>query len=355
MNRACSPACPSSCPRTTSPASSARRSTARWPRTGRPRRSRSSSSTTARRTRRRRCSPPTGIASAPSASPTAGSCAPSTAGWPRPRGDYVALLDADDEWPTDRLRRHVAFLEAHPHVGLVHGDMTIVDADGAVIAPSFFEAHNTQLASGRVLGRLLAGNFVSGGACTFRAALLPAIHPIPDDAAYPDWWIAATVAAVAEIDVVPGCANLYRYHGANMGLGSGAEDMHRILGKEIPWRRWMLRHLVARPDRVRRRPARGLQQLGVRARHRRPRRRPGAQRRRHPDRVRARAQRAGRRRGRRRPARRRPRPRGPPAPERHRRGPVERRRAPATSRSPSSRPRACPRRAPPRPWPPARA
>ena len=118
-------------------------------------------------------------------------------------GDYVALLDADDEWPTDRLSRHVAFLEAHPQVGLVHGDMTIIDADGAVIAPSFFEAHDTQLTSGRVLGRLLAGNFVSGGACTFRASLLPAIHPIPDDAAYPDWWIAATVAAVAEIDHRP--------------------------------------------------------------------------------------------------------------------------------------------------------
>jgi Glycosyl transferase family 2 len=162
-------------------------------------------------------------------------------------GDYVALLDADDEWPTDRLSRHVAHLEAHPEVGLVHGDMTIIDADGAVLSPSFFEAHGTQLSRGRVLGRLLGGNFVSGGASTFRASLLPAIHPIADDAAYPDWWIAATIAAVAEIDHVPGCANLYRYHGANMGLGSGAQDMHCILGKEIPWRRWMLRHLVHDP------------------------------------------------------------------------------------------------------------
>jgi hypothetical protein len=159
-------------------------------------------------------------------------------------GDYVGLLDADDEWPSDRLSRHVAHLEAHPEVGLVHGDMTIIDADGAVLSPSFFETQGTQLSRGRVLGRLLGGNFVSGGASTFRASLLPAIHPIADDAAYPDWWIAATVAAVAEIDHVPGCANLYRYHGANMGLGSGAEDLHRILGKEIPWRRWMLRHLV---------------------------------------------------------------------------------------------------------------
>jgi hypothetical protein len=162
-------------------------------------------------------------------------------------GDYVALLDADDEWPVDRLTRHVAFLEAHPQVGLAHGDMTIIDDDGAVLSPSFFEANSTQLTRGRVLGRLLAGNFVSGGAATFRASLLPAVHPIADDAAYPDWWIAATIAAVAEIDVVPGCANLYRYHGANMGLGSGAEDLHRILRSEIPWRRWMLRHLVHDP------------------------------------------------------------------------------------------------------------
>jgi hypothetical protein len=162
-------------------------------------------------------------------------------------GDYIALLDADDEWPGDRISRHVAFLEAHPEVGLVHGDMTIIDDDGSVLAPSFFAAQGTQLTSGRVLGRLLGGNFISGGAATFRASLLPAIHPIPDDAAYPDWWIAATIAAVAEIDHVPGCANLYRYHGANMGLGSGAGDLHRILRSEIPWRRWMLRHLVHDP------------------------------------------------------------------------------------------------------------
>jgi hypothetical protein len=32
-----------------------------------------------------------------------------------------------------------------------------------------------------------------------------------------------------------------------MGLGSGAGDLHRILRSEIPWRRWMLRHLVADP------------------------------------------------------------------------------------------------------------
>jgi glycosyltransferase involved in cell wall biosynthesis len=159
-------------------------------------------------------------------------------------GDYVALLDADDEWPADRLRRQVEFLEAHPRVGLVHGDMTLIDAEGAVTAPSFFAQQKIEPTRGHVLGRLLSGNFISGGAATFRASLLPAVLPIPDDAAYPDWWIAATIAAVAEIDHLPGCFNRYRFHGANMGLGSGPAEIDAILRREIPWRRWMLRHLL---------------------------------------------------------------------------------------------------------------
>src|SRR5437588_789652 len=76
---------------------------------------------------------------------------------------------------------------------------------------------------GRVLGRLLAGNFVSGGASTFRSSLLPAILPIAPEAAYPDWWIAACIAAVAEITHDNLSSNRYRYHGANMGLGSGPQ------------------------------------------------------------------------------------------------------------------------------------
>lgn len=159
-------------------------------------------------------------------------------------GDYIALLDADDEWPADRIRRQVEFLEAHPAVGLVHGDMEVIDEHGATLHPSFFAMQNHQIHDGRVLGRLLAGNFVSGGASTFRASLLPAVHPIAPDAAYPDWWLAANIAAVAEIASLPGTFNRYRQHGANMGLGASAEKIDHILRDEIPWRRWMLRHLV---------------------------------------------------------------------------------------------------------------
>ncbi|HTU95434.1 MAG TPA: glycosyltransferase [Solirubrobacteraceae bacterium] len=160
------------------------------------------------------------------------------------RGEYIALLDADDEWPRDRLRRHAEILDANPAVGLVHGDMEVIDADGATIHPSFFAWKRDDPTDGRILARLAGDNFVSGGASTFRSSLLPAIWPIAADAAYPDWWIATNIAAVAEIVHERGIANRYRFHGANMGLGADRPKLLAIERRELPFRRWMMHHLV---------------------------------------------------------------------------------------------------------------
>ncbi len=163
------------------------------------------------------------------------------------RGDYVALLDADDEWPADRVHRHVTMLEERPELGLVHGDMEIIDDRGATVHPSFFAAWDVDATDGWVLGRLMARNFVSGGAATFRASLLPMLLPLAPQAPYPDWWIAANVAAVAPIALVPGCANRYRRHEANMGLDTGDEGVLRAHEREVPWRQWMLANLAGAP------------------------------------------------------------------------------------------------------------
>ncbi len=161
------------------------------------------------------------------------------------RGEYVALLDADDEWPRDRLRHHAEILDANPQVGLVHGDMEVIDADGNTIHPSFFTWKQDKPSNGRVLARLVKDNFVSGGASTFRASLMPAIWPIPSDAAYPDWWIASNIAAVAEILYDPANANRYRYHGGNMGLGADRTAVLAIERRELPYRRWAMRNLTS--------------------------------------------------------------------------------------------------------------
>jgi glycosyltransferase involved in cell wall biosynthesis len=174
----------------------------------------------------------------------AGTVAAVSRGIEMSRGEFIAQLDADDRWPVDRLARHIAVLDAEPNVGLVHGDMAITDQHGNITAPSYFASQQIKPQDGRILGNLLAGNFVSGGASTYRASLLPALFPFSDDAAWEDWWIATCVATVAEIRVVDGIANLYRFHGANNSLGTTLADQPRIQRREIGYRRWMYRNLL---------------------------------------------------------------------------------------------------------------
>ncbi|WP_372981955.1 glycosyltransferase family 2 protein [Marinobacter sediminum] len=45
-------------------------------------------------------------------------------------GDYLAFLDSDDFWRSDKLERHVAHLDKHPAVGLSFSRSAFVDACG---------------------------------------------------------------------------------------------------------------------------------------------------------------------------------------------------------------------------------
>jgi Glycosyl transferase family 2 len=175
--------------------------------------------------------------------PNRGFNAAMSAGIGAASGDYIAILDGDDEWPRDKLQLQVRFLESRPGVGLVHGDMEVVDAEGRTLHPSFFEHANVRPERGWVLGSLLRGNFVSGGASVVRATLRERFWPIPAEAAYPDWYIAARVAEVAEIDHVDVSVNRYRRHDSNMGLGQSGDKLARTMRHDARYIRWMLGHI----------------------------------------------------------------------------------------------------------------
>jgi GT2 family glycosyltransferase len=159
-------------------------------------------------------------------------------------GDLLMLLSGDDEWPPDRVRRHVDFLAARPEVGLVYGDLEVIDEDGRVVEPSFWRAQGISPLRGRPLAQLLRGNFVSGGALTVRASLRERFAPIPSEIAWEDWWIAARVAEVADLDYVEEPVYRYRLHGRNMNLGVPAERRGPLLAAELPTRRHLLRRAL---------------------------------------------------------------------------------------------------------------
>lgn len=158
-------------------------------------------------------------------------------------GDYIAFFDGDDVMPVDRISRQVAYLEANPAVGLVHGDMEVIDAEDRLVHPSFFAHGGIEQGDGDIYARLVRGNFVSGGASMVRASLIPRFHPIPEPVPWQDWWIVVRVAEVAQIGRAAGSVNRYRLHDANFGLQATGERRARSKRCEIECRRHILAHL----------------------------------------------------------------------------------------------------------------
>jgi glycosyltransferase involved in cell wall biosynthesis len=178
------------------------------------------------------------------AQPNGGVSAATNAGIAAATGEFIATLDGDDVAPRDRIRRQVAMFDGRPELGLVHGDMRMVAHDGSLLHPSYYKSKNECPPRGWVLGKLMHGNFVNGGASTWRAWLRDRVHPIPEHLPYQDWYVAVRIAEVAEIDWVDAPMNDYRQHDANHSLGLDQDAFVAMIGiKDIPWQRWMLRNL----------------------------------------------------------------------------------------------------------------
>ncbi|HEX4807077.1 MAG TPA: glycosyltransferase, partial [Conexibacter sp.] len=159
----------------------------------------------------------------------------------RARGRYVSLLDADDLWLPDKLARHVELLEREPAVGLVHGDMEVIDGAGRLTRPSKHAWYGELPVVGRALGRLLAVNEATTSAITLRTELARAIPPAPAWAWCRDWWLAAHVAATHEIDAVPGPVAQYRIHGENVSAQEAhGERAVRLWERDLRVRRILL-------------------------------------------------------------------------------------------------------------------
>ena len=162
----------------------------------------------------------------------------------RARGRYVSLLDADDVWLPDKLARQLAILDANPAVGLVHGDMEMIDGAGRLARRSKYDWYGELPVVGRALGRLLAQNEATTSSITLRTDLAKAIPLTPAWAWCRDWWLAAHVAATHELDALREPVARYRIHGEIVS----AQDAHseravRLWERDLRLRRILLREL----------------------------------------------------------------------------------------------------------------
>jgi glycosyltransferase involved in cell wall biosynthesis len=79
------------------------------------------------------------------------------------RGNYLALLDADDIWEPNKLALQMPLFREQPKVGVVYSDYSRMDAEGKPLPNGPTEMHR-----GKVSGALLIENFVPASTAVVR-------------------------------------------------------------------------------------------------------------------------------------------------------------------------------------------
>lgn len=140
--------------------------------------------------------------------------------------DYVFLCDQDDLWDRDkaeRLLQRMAELErVHGRSVplLVHSDLRLVDANGALQALSFHRYQCLNPKCDRWL-ELAMQNVVTGCATLVNRSCVQAACPFPNEAVLHDWWLALVASGLGTVSYVASPTLSYRQHGRNLVGASG--------------------------------------------------------------------------------------------------------------------------------------
>lgn len=142
------------------------------------------------------------------------------------RGDAIALLEPGDRWPVGRISAQVAALDEWADVGLVYSEPVTVEGE----PPSEWS-----------VARLLREPpCIAPSSIAVRAALLPALGPLPQELPRAAWWLAVRAACLGAIAWVPaGVAPVDS--SASEDEGAAAEPREDTLREALAVQRWFLR------------------------------------------------------------------------------------------------------------------
>jgi len=146
-------------------------------------------------------------------------------------GDWIAFLDADDQWMPEKTSQQLETLAAHPLLHLIAGDMAEIDAQNHVIVPSVLDKHSLltefeQLDGQPIpnaLSRLVKKNFIpTGTVLAKRQSLIEAGSFNSEIRFGEDLELWARIAAHHPISCLSVVLMLRRQHGNNATQASGA-------------------------------------------------------------------------------------------------------------------------------------
>lgn len=135
-------------------------------------------------------------------------------------GDVILLCDQDDVWRMDKTKVMAECFERDPRLLLLHSDARLVDAAGADMGCTLFEALQLTrieidlIHAGRAFEVLARRSCVTGATMAFRRELVELALPVGEGWIH-DEWLAVIAAAVGKVDVIEQPLIDYRQHGSN--------------------------------------------------------------------------------------------------------------------------------------------
>ena len=160
----------------------------------------------------------------------------------RARGEFIARIDSDDKHRPYFLERVLPIFEKYPDVGLVYGDVALIDEQNIIHHPRIDAQHGGRDFYGDEYLALLQENFIPSPTVIARRAAWANILPIPADLGFSDWYLTLRVARSYPLYFMNEVLADYRLHTSNM---------HRAMVRDYREEKTILHlldHAFAEPD-----------------------------------------------------------------------------------------------------------
>lgn len=132
------------------------------------------------------------------------------------KGEFVSRIDPDDRLRPGYLNATIPLLQARPEVGLVYGDVALIDEHGRVTQQSCDTQHGGRDYQGNEFVALLAHNFICAPSVIARREAWLEALPVPAGLAFNDWHFTTMMARKRQFYFVGRVLADYRVHGANL-------------------------------------------------------------------------------------------------------------------------------------------
>lgn len=136
-------------------------------------------------------------------------------GFREARGKFVARIDSDDRYRPDFLLTVVPVLERYPEVGLVYGDIALINSAGDITSASDNVNRHGLPQMGNELIPLLEVNYLPAPTTIARREAWALGLPVPRGLDFCDWYLSTTIAKAWDFYYCTKVLADYRIHSQN--------------------------------------------------------------------------------------------------------------------------------------------